>query len=471
MRTRRTGLLFRRCGIFLAVAFALVACGVPRVDPPNVVIASAPTQTATPIQPNQKIAITTTNAPDPNNPAEVARHKLLVGEFNKLRPDVTVEAHQVSFSRELLVEKLANGTMEDAYLVPFTEPQDLIAKGYAADITDLIKGWDNFYSFNPDLLKIVQDKNGRIYGIPVGGYALGIVYNRKLFEQAGLFPDIPPTTWEQVRDYARKLTDDARGRKGFVELSAERQGGWHFAAWSYSFGGELERQDGDRWRAAFDQPANVEALKTIQAMRWTDRTMVEAGPLTVKDALKLLAEEKVAMAIMAPDALPTLKAQFGAKIADFGIGPLPQGGGNATLTGGAAWLFNPRSSPEVLKAAFEWTINRDFNLSAFESDLKDQAAKGGLVGWPQLPLFGGDFQQERNAIMAKYTNAPTDNYLPYVRARLQSRPEPPVETQKMYTELDTVMSAVLTNPNADPQQLLRAAGERFQRTVLDQRQR
>ena len=35
-------------------------------------------------------------------------------------------------------------------------------------------------------------------------YGIGLHYNRALFEEAGLDPDQPPTTWDEVREYAKR---------------------------------------------------------------------------------------------------------------------------------------------------------------------------------------------------------------------------------------------------------------------------
>ncbi|HEX6290082.1 MAG TPA: sugar ABC transporter substrate-binding protein [Herpetosiphonaceae bacterium] len=477
----------RLCSLLVVVALVLAACGAPTTTTPatgtaepstaaspattaeaSASPATAETATGGSSPRGQGIRVTTTNAPDENNPSDIARHKQLLEEFKKVRPDVEIEAHQGGFDKEAFTAKFAAGTMEDTYLVPFTEPQELIARGQAADITDLIKGWENFDSFNPEVLRIVQDQQGRIYGVPVGGYALGLLYNRKLFQEAGLDPNKPPTTWDEVREYAKKLTDPSKGRAGFAELSKGNQGGWHFTAWKYSFGGDLVQQKDGKWTATFNDENGVKALQTLKDMRWTDKSMTEQQLLTVGDVLPLLANEQVAMAVMAPDALRDMKNKFQAKIEDFGMAPLPQGGGNGTLAGGAAWLFNPKSSPEVLQAAFDWTVNRDFNLTAFEADLKSRQERGDLVGFPELPLFTGEFEQQRQAIVAKYANAPVENYKPYMEAKIQLRTEPPVKTQELYAVIDTAMQAVLTDQNADPKQVLDEAAQQFQTQVLDQ---
>ena len=266
--------------------------------------------------------------------------------FKKIRPDVKVEAHQGRFDKDTFVARFAAGTMEDAYLVPFTEPQSLIANNQAANITALMKAWPNFASFNPEVLQIVQDQPHQIYGVPVNGYALGLIYNRKLFQEAGLDPDKPPVTWDEVRDYARKLTDPTKDRAGFAELSKGNQGGWHFTAWIYSLGGDLQRNNKNAWTPTFNDENGVRVLQILKAMRWSDKCMTEQQHLDVDDVLPLLANERVAMAVMGGDVLKAMKTQYAAKIENFGVGPLPQGGGNATLAGGAAWIFNPHHLPK-----------------------------------------------------------------------------------------------------------------------------
>jgi ABC-type glycerol-3-phosphate transport system substrate-binding protein len=190
------------------------------------------------------ITVRMSNAPEENNPDEVARFQQLVADFAKLRPDVRIEAHPGAWVKETFVARLAAGTMEDAFLVPVTEPQDLIAKGDVADITDQLKEWEHFDSFNPAVLDLVNDRNDRLYGIPVSGFTQGLIYNRKLFAEAGLDPNQPPATWDELRVYARQLTDRGKGRAGFVVLSKGNQGGWQFTAWTYSFGGDLLQPDG-----------------------------------------------------------------------------------------------------------------------------------------------------------------------------------------------------------------------------------
>jgi raffinose/stachyose/melibiose transport system substrate-binding protein len=50
-------------------------------------------------------------------------------------------------------------------------------------------------------------QNGEYYGVPWTWGAVGVFYNKALFEQAGLDPENPPTTWAEFLDAVQTLKD------------------------------------------------------------------------------------------------------------------------------------------------------------------------------------------------------------------------------------------------------------------------
>ncbi|GLV53432.1 hypothetical protein KDH_02860 [Dictyobacter sp. S3.2.2.5] len=299
--------------------------------------------------------------------------------------------------------------------------------------------------------------------MPQNAYALGIYYNRKMFKAAGLNPDKPPTTWEEFRGYAKQLKSSSVA--GFAETSTSNQGGWHFTNWMYTTGGDMQSSDGKQ--ALFASDKGISVLQLLKQMRFTDQSMTKQQLFTQADTLQLLATNKVAMVVMAPDQLNTLKTQYQANLEDFGIGPMPQNGGNAALTGGNIFVFNPKASQDVIKAAFDYVIYSNFDLSVIEDSYAAQSASGQVVGAPTNILFMGDFQKKLDALNAKYANVPLQNYKPFTDAQLTLRAEPRNQTQKMYSALDSVVQSILTNASADPQKLLQQCAQQFQQ-VLDQ---
>lgn len=414
------------------------------------------------------VTITVNNAPPENQPEAVEAFQQTIVRYEEANPNVTVEASQDTWDPQTFPARLAAGTLSDAFIAAYTEPQGIIGRGQAANVTSYLQQWPNFASFTPESLAIVRDGAGELYGFTIGGYLLGLMYNRAHFEEVGLNPDMPPTTWEELRTAAQTLTTN--GRAGFVETSTNNQGGWHFTAWMYTAGGELISEEGGRYTAIFNNDIGVQVLQFLKDMRYTDRSMPERQLLDQNATRQLMATGQVSMSIQAADALPYIRETFSdVDIAQFGLGSMPQNGGNATLTGGSVWMFNPNSSPEVLAAAVDFSLFREFDLQNLEASVQADQARGALVGWPQLPIFTGDFQAQRDAIYARYSNAPIENYRPFVEgaAGITLRAEPPIETQQLYAAIDAAVQAILTDESADPRLLLDQAAQQFQTQVLD----
>jgi ABC-type glycerol-3-phosphate transport system substrate-binding protein len=388
--------------------------------------------------------------------------KQLVKQFESTHANEKIVGKDDPYDPTTYFARLAAGQQEDGVQSYFTEPPLLISKHGAADITSLANGWPQFKDYSPSIASIVTDSSGKIYGIPTNGYTLGILYNRKMFTAAGLDPDSPPKTWDDFRRYAKALTSSSVF--GFAETSTGNQGGWHFTNWMYTAGGDMQSADGTK--ATFNSPKGASVLQLLKDMRFTDNSITKAQGFTQDKTLELLATNKVAMVVMAPDQLNNLQSQFGADLKNFGLGPMPQNGGNFTLTGGNVWIFNPKSSPDVLKAAFDFVTYTNFDLGVLETATAQRAANGQAVGAPTAQLFKGDFQSKLTALDRKYATVPLDNYKTYINSTSGLRPEPRNQAQKMFAALDPCVQAVLTSASADPQALLDAAAKGFQQ-VLD----
>ena len=409
------------------------------------------------------VATATVNSmPPSSNPGALYVFKQLVKQFESTHANEKIVGKDDPYDPTTFFARLAAGQQEDGVQSYFTEPPLLISKHGAADITSLAQGWPQFKDYSPSIASIVTDSSGKIYGIPTNGYTLGILYNRKMFTAAGLDPDSPPKTWDDFRRYAKALTSSSTF--GFAETSTGNQGGWHFTNWMYTAGGDMQSADGTK--ATFNSPKGASVLQLLKDMRFTDNSITKAQGFTQDKTLELLATNKVAMVVMAPDQLNNLQSQFGADLKNFGLGPMPQNGGNFTLTGGNVWIFNPKSSPDVLKAAFDFVTYTNFDLGVLETATAQRAANGQAVGAPTAQLFKGDFQSKLTALDRKYATVPLDNYKTYINSTSGLRPEPRNQAQKMFAALDPCMQAVLTSASADPQALLDTAAKSFQQ-VLD----
>ncbi|MEK8108619.1 extracellular solute-binding protein [Micromonospora sp. M12] len=129
--------------------------------------------------------------------------------------------------------RLAGGTVTDVFYGYMTDLQQVLDSGQAMDISqavskDTISTWD---SVDPALKEVFTD-GGKLYAVPVKNYSMGLVYNKALFQQAGLDVNNPPKTWADVRAAAKKISALGNGIAGYSEYSAGNTGGWHFTSCS-----------------------------------------------------------------------------------------------------------------------------------------------------------------------------------------------------------------------------------------------
>ena len=156
-------------------------------------------------------------------------------------PDDQGQAGRVPVDRADFAAKLAAGTLPTVFEVPFTDARTLGDNGQLADLTAEVKALPYFSEVQPGGPRGGHDSKGKIVALPKGAYAQALHYNRKLFQQAGLDPNKPPTTWAQiagVREADRR--EDRQGRLRGDGRRPTTPRGWILTTLVYSLGGRME---------------------------------------------------------------------------------------------------------------------------------------------------------------------------------------------------------------------------------------
>lgn len=421
--------------------------------------------TPTPLVP---VVVSVTDAALEDDALGIQRQRWLLEQFHAIRPEVVINPNPYRYDPQTFIAR-ANSPLEDTYAVRLTDARTLIEGGYAADITDYVKNTPYLAAFHPALLALAQDAYGKIYGLPHAANGMGLMYNRRLFEEAGLDPDKPPQTWGEVREYARRIHTRLEGVDGFNIRNEGALGGWMSVALMFTFGGETVQSVDGRWVAAYNNNAMVAAMQLMHDLRWKDGTTTDDISNWGNYALVLdFGSGKTAMTIASADTLGwMIRNLTDLPIDEIGFGRMPNGGANATLGSGSVWLYNPASPPEVLDAALDFNLWREFDLAAFEHTVQLQAEHGELVGLPYINLFSGEYGQQRAAIVEKYANVPVANYANFIHTGVAVRGEPPIAAQELYEELGQVLRQILAAPDPNIKALLDASAAGFQVRVLD----
>ncbi|MEU9332607.1 sugar ABC transporter substrate-binding protein [Streptomyces sp. NPDC048290] len=379
-----------------------------------------------------------------------------VAAFEKANPDIDVVPHDAFPCQDpkTFDAKLAGGQMEDVFYTYFTDAKHVVDIDQAADLTPYIKELKSYETIQQQL-RDIYTVGGKIYGIPRTGYSMGLIYNRALFEEAGLDPDQPPATWDEVRAAAKKIAALGDGTVGYADYSAQNQGGWHFTAELYSQGGDVVSADGKS--ATIDTPEGRAVLQTLHDMRWTDESMGTKQLLVINDVQQMMGSGKLGMYLSAPDNIPILVKEKGAKYEDMALAPMP--GGNGTLIGGDGYMFNKNAGPEEIRAGLKW-LDAMFLTpgDGFLGDYARAKENDAPVGLPEPRLFTGAADEKDQQVKEANANVPVENYQAFLDGNqsLDMKIEPP-SAQQIYSVLDGVVSAVLTKEDADIDGLLKDA--------------
>ena len=437
-----------------ALALSGTACGVKSSKKDGSAPARSASAAAGPLDPNTKVTISVGCQPPKTAKAFRADWDSDVKAFQAKYPNITIDSKDAfpCIVPETFQAKLAGGQMENVYYVYYTDAQNIIRNRQAADITDYVGGVSNVQDVNPLFLQTLKDRNGRLYGLPRKAYTMGLVYNRKLFTQAGLDPNNPPRTWAEVREAAKKISALGNGVVGYGEYSAGNTGGWHFTSLLYGQGGSIVSEDGRK--AAFNTPEARTVLQNLKDMRWTDDSMGTKQGHRWEDLMRLLGGNKLGMMVGAPDVVTEAFNNFGAKAEDLGTAALPEA--KASLLGGDGYMINPKSTPDQIKAAILWLSFHELTVGQGQFDYERNKASGRPVGIPENILWGDNASGAKEKELRKqFATVPTENFTFYDQgaATIPPKVEPP-NAQAVYAVLDTVMSAVLTRQDADIDALL-----------------
>jgi multiple sugar transport system substrate-binding protein len=180
----------------------------------------------------------------------------LIAEFERQNPGVRVEVEQLTWASglEKIQAALASGTQPDVCELGSTWLSRFSYEGVLADVTPIYEAQrDSFLMWESALW------NGRAYGLPWVQGSRVLFVNRELFRRAGLDPDRPPQTWDELLAASKRITGLGPGVYGFGQNIGEKYVLYKkFMAFAWGNGGEVFDEQG---RVVVNSPAMLEALE------------------------------------------------------------------------------------------------------------------------------------------------------------------------------------------------------------------
>ena len=182
-------------------------------------------------------------------------------------------------------------------------------------------------SYYPNVVDTVTYQ-GEQWGVPVAFSTKAFYWNKDLFEEAGLDPETPPTTWEEVIADAKAVTENTDSA-GFGLVAKTFDNTVHqFLHWVYTNNGQVIDADGN---IVLDSPENLAALEAYKELV----PYSEEGPTAY--------EQNEVRAIFLDGGVSMMHASIGAVsrledtdiswgVANLPLGPEAQGPGTLLIT-------------------------------------------------------------------------------------------------------------------------------------------
>lgn len=226
-----------------------------------------------------EISVMTSNSPDK------VYFKKLGDEFTKLHPNIKIKLIQVpqdqfdSKLQTMIASKTEPDITTHVNAIGF---EDLYAKGLLTDLTPYM----NKYGYSPekygikDTVMKMSVKDGKTYGIPLNTFVSVLLYNKDLFDKAGIpYPtsDYEDKTWtyDKMIEIAKKLTkpskDPTKAQYGLV--------------WTWDGNGQIQDPDyfghklfpdeimktGFATSNNFNSPEIIQDFQTLADQTWKDK--------------------------------------------------------------------------------------------------------------------------------------------------------------------------------------------------------
>ncbi len=370
----------------------------------------------------------------------------LVEEFNKSQAEIRVQptyAGDYSQTRIKVQAAVVGGAPPDVVVLGATDLYTMKVLDAIIPLDDFLarEGKEYLEDFFPAFL-LNSRLDGKIWSIPFQRSTPILYYNKDAFRKAGLDPDKPPKTWDELVAFAKKLmVKDAAGNVTqwgvSIPTSCTNCTYWLFQGFVHQAGGKYFEPDGKK--VHLTSAAAKDGMRLWHDLAYTHQVMAK-GVIAWQTVANDFLAQKVAMFYHSTGSLGHIRnnAQFA-----FGTALMPAKTSYGSPTGGANfYIFKniPRERQEAAwkfiawmtkpERAAKWSIDSGY-IAIRKSAYQTPLMRDFLAKWPQYLVAREQLQYAQTELMT-YDN------------------------EKIYEIINTMAQAVMTG-RAAPEAALESA--------------
>ena len=316
----------------------------------------------------------------------------MIQGYNDSQSNISVSAKYVPFAdfKKQLSIGASAGELPDLVILDNPDHASYASMGIFADLTGKFDV-SNYYE--GPVGSCTYDS--KLYGVPFGSNCLALYYNQDMLDAAGA---TVPTTWDELKETAAKLTTDKVSGLAFCSLQNE-EGTFNFLPFVWSTGATSY---------TIDSEGGVKALNYVKELIDTGVMSKECINWTQGDVMNQFISGNVAMMINGPWQVPTMRAE--APDLKWNVALIPQdsqyasglGGENyGVIAGGnesaALDFLNYATSDEQVKFMMntmgyissdktiaETQFTDDTVMKLFVEQMQYAQPRGPLAEWPDV---------------------------------------------------------------------------------------
>ncbi|MBS1704481.1 MAG: extracellular solute-binding protein [Armatimonadetes bacterium] len=402
------------------------------------------------------------------DPRSLAR-RAVFEEFQRQNPDVRVmNAGGLELvgqqADSLFLMSMAGANAPDIFYVNFRQYYNFIDQGFCRPLDDFVARDPKVLDrANPIILDVIKSYDGHIYAIPWFQVALGLYYRKDHLSEAGLDPQKPPKTWDELLEYCKRIVESDPNRAGFAFSNPP---GYLWSNFVYQAGGEVVGPtETGVWKSKLGTPQAAKAVDFFRRLvneKWKGKDGKIYGPAAKisVDYPGDIRQGKVSMwfaytndvvLATANDLPPSL----------IGCAAMPAGpGGSSNEINAGSWAINATiKDPKKLEACWKF-----IQFFAGEEAARVNTQRFVEMGMANLvnPLYLEKFGFKDLVAQVDPT---------YVKANRElfknGHPEPYGRNcQQVYTVLDNALDKARLDPNTPAIEILKQAQTEMDEKLL-----
>lgn len=307
--------------------------------------------------------------------------EVITAEFEKKHPQIKVKLEEVAWPdhQKKLVMLAQGGSPPDVARITDAGLLPLADIGALSPLTDWAvknKADDFLMKIPQSVRKALQFKGADYIANPTASMDV-LTWNRDLYKAAGLDPEKPPKTWDEMAAVAQKLTDPKRDQYGWGIISERsNSASRRVIAWILSGGGQLFNDKGT------ELVANSEGgLRGFQF--WADlalkykTTPPGSTNATFRNVMRGYGQGKIAMFDGGPNNPKMAEADYPGILEHTSMGPLPMPWRPPLRSGGFVLMNGGKHKDEAMQLIVWMTsvyAQVEYALGSYEVPIRSDAA-------------------------------------------------------------------------------------------------